>query len=65
MVNNELYDLQKLVEYDMHYQAISNKFIYASRVLSSMLETALKLKAVLDDQGAVNKLWKLLQFEII
>ncbi len=35
---NFLLDLQKLVEYDMHYQAISNKFIYASENVKEYLE---------------------------
>lgn len=46
-------DLQKLVEYDMHYQAISNKFIYASEnVKAAYLEAYAQAKAVLDDPGA-------------
>ena len=46
-------DLQKLVEYDTHYQAISNKFIYASEnIKAAYLEAYAQAKAVLDDLGA-------------
>ncbi len=45
-------DLQKLVEYDMHYQAISIKFIYASENVSSIFRKRTpQAKAVLTIRG--------------